>query len=198
MELIEQYQVLLASISAAHLEIEQSGQKLFENVELTGSFIQGGIASDTYAESDVWQLRVSGIPSPVPLTGTMTVGRALECDLNLTDLKVSRQHALVERRQGSFWIHDMDSHNGVYVNGSRIQNAVRLSVNDRIQLGDTLLRVEPAPQEYAKQTTMLNTQSPPTLSSEQVDTISARTCAKCGWGLSANARFCNKCGTPVD
>jgi pSer/pThr/pTyr-binding forkhead associated (FHA) protein len=71
------------------------------------------------------------------------LGRSRECDITLSDPNVSRRHAEVRHENGSYWIVDLDSTNGVEVNGKRTDRA-RLAHSDRIVLGQTELTFEQA------------------------------------------------------
>ena len=63
-----------------------------------------------------------------------TIGRAPEADLFLDDVTVSREHAVIERERDGFYIRDLDSLNGTYVNRSRVSRQ-RLSDGDEVQVG---------------------------------------------------------------
>src|SRR5918992_184366 len=68
-----------------------------------------------------------------------TVGRDASCDLTLRDHKVSRKHAYFKALpDGRAALHDLNSSNGTFVNGHRVQSAL-LSGNEQVQFGDTLL-----------------------------------------------------------
>jgi ABC-type multidrug transport system ATPase subunit/pSer/pThr/pTyr-binding forkhead associated (FHA) protein len=69
----------------------------------------------------------------------LTVGRATDNDIRLDGLQVSNYHARVSNRDGETLIEDVDSTNGVYVNGSRITRRVSVGENDTIQIGPFLL-----------------------------------------------------------
>ena len=71
----------------------------------------------------------------------MLIGRRPGCHLVLSDPNVSRQHAVIERRQEVYWLIDLGSTNGTYVNGQRIQRQA-LRPGDRIRVGDSELEVE--------------------------------------------------------
>jgi pSer/pThr/pTyr-binding forkhead associated (FHA) protein len=86
-------------------------------------------------------LVVPGRDAVVPLGEGLLIGRAAGCDLRLDDGKVSRQHARVERRGQGVWIADLGSSNGVFVNGRRVGQPLRLAPGDRILIGDTSLEV---------------------------------------------------------
>ncbi len=78
-------------------------------------------------------------PAPLPLKpGPITIGRSKENDIVLTSRQVSRRHARLECREGQCIIEDLDSANGVVVNGQKVRRAV-LRPGDRVQLGDVTL-----------------------------------------------------------
>ena len=67
--------------------------------------------------------------------GTFAVGRNASCQLSLDDPLVSRRHAIFELSGGGVTIEDLNSRNGVIVNGHRIETKVNLNVGDRILIG---------------------------------------------------------------
>ena len=67
--------------------------------------------------------------------GTFAVGRNASCQLSLDDPLVSRRHAIFELQGGGVTIEDLNSRNGVIVNGHRIEAKVNLNVGDRILIG---------------------------------------------------------------
>lgn len=70
-----------------------------------------------------------------PLEGDrMTVGRRPDSDVFLDDVTVSRDHALVVKRGGDFYLDDLGSLNGTYVNRRRIESH-KLSDGDELQIG---------------------------------------------------------------
>ena len=70
-----------------------------------------------------------------PLTGErMTVGRAPDADVFLDDVTVSRNHAVLVRRGGTWYLDDSGSLNGTYVNRARIDSR-RLEDGDELQVG---------------------------------------------------------------
>ncbi len=70
-----------------------------------------------------------------PLEGDrMTVGRRPDSDVFLDDVTVSRDHALLVRRNGEFYLDDLGSLNGTYVNRRRIESH-RLADGDELQVG---------------------------------------------------------------
>src|SRR5690606_1651348 len=66
-----------------------------------------------------------------------TIGRAEGNSVRLTERNVSRQHALVERTKRGIRIRDLDSDNGIFVNGVRLSSEPHdLEHGDLVQIGD--------------------------------------------------------------
>jgi pSer/pThr/pTyr-binding forkhead associated (FHA) protein len=63
-------------------------------------------------------------------------------DVDPSDREISRQHARVVKRGGHYWIEDMRSSNGTYLNDLRIFSPQVLRPGDEIKLGRTVLQVE--------------------------------------------------------
>jgi len=64
----------------------------------------------------------------------MTIGRRPDSDIFLDDVTVSRDHALLVRRSGDYYLDDLGSLNGTYVNRHRIESH-RLEDGDELQVG---------------------------------------------------------------
>lgn len=80
-------------------------------------------------------LQTPGGPQPVPLESTaVSLGRGLGNDVILEDTRVSRHHAQLRYRQRRFWIADLGSTNGTFVNGERVSETA-LRDGDVISLG---------------------------------------------------------------
>jgi Inner membrane component of T3SS, cytoplasmic domain len=67
--------------------------------------------------------------------GKNVLGTAADCDVVLTDKKVSRKHATIRYEGGEFQIADLDSSNGTHVNDEKVQKHDLID-NDIIKLGD--------------------------------------------------------------
>jgi hypothetical protein len=66
----------------------------------------------------------------------VVLGRSRDCDVQLADPNVSRRHAEVVREGATYWIVDLDSTNGVEVNGKRVRRS-KLGDGDTVTLGST-------------------------------------------------------------
>jgi FHA domain-containing protein/uncharacterized protein DUF1707 len=74
-----------------------------------------------------------------------TIGRTRECDLCLTDLSVSRMHALLVRRDDGWVLSDLGSHNGTRLNGWLVREAVPVRPGDRVEFGSMAFIVQGNP-----------------------------------------------------
>ena len=70
----------------------------------------------------------------------VSIGRSSLNDLVVSQKQVSSFHAkLVFQSDGSLWIHDLDSTNGVFINGAKVSRKARVTPGDIIKLGTYLL-----------------------------------------------------------
>ncbi len=67
-----------------------------------------------------------------------TIGRSKKCDIYINDKYLSKNHARIFFDQDKFFIEDLKSTNGTYVNGQKISSAhpVKIKDNDKISFGD--------------------------------------------------------------
>ncbi len=77
-------------------------------------------------------------------TDATVLGRNKQCDVVVADPNVSRRHAEIRREGQHYVILDLNSTNGVQVNGRDVQRAV-LAHGDRITVGASHLRFELRP-----------------------------------------------------
>jgi pSer/pThr/pTyr-binding forkhead associated (FHA) protein len=72
-----------------------------------------------------------------PITGPVTLGRSLDCDLWLEDPRLSRKHCQLEPAlEGDGWVvEDLGSRNGTFVNAKQIRERTPLSHRDVITIG---------------------------------------------------------------
>lgn len=67
----------------------------------------------------------------------LVIGRGSSADLRLDSDDVSRTHAQLHRIDDEYTIEDLESRNGVFLNGLRVHSAV-LRDGDQLQLGDVV------------------------------------------------------------
>ena len=83
-----------------------------------------------------------GKPRPVKVAASMVMGRAPECELLLDDTYVSQQHARLFGKNGSWYVEDLGSTNGTFVNEAPVTTSRQLLPGDLVKVGETELRVE--------------------------------------------------------
>ena len=138
------YRLSLArSPRRALVEGPPRGLPLAVATAVTG-FLTGALLDDA---------RKMGQPSPAPRrpkarmplpARAMRIGRVPDNDLVLADLDISRHHAELRKSPtGSYEIVDLNSHNGIYVNGQQVTSKL-LTEEDLISIGHSTLRLEGA------------------------------------------------------
>jgi pSer/pThr/pTyr-binding forkhead associated (FHA) protein len=80
-------------------------------------------------------------PRTVRLTASMTVGRAPECDLRLDDTYASQQHARLYAKNEHWFVEDLGSTNGTFVNDQKLAAPAMLQPGDRVRVGQTVLEL---------------------------------------------------------
>ena len=92
--------------------------------------------------SQLVQEQGPGAPATLVLEGVeLIVGRGADADIHLSHESLSRKHARLRRRGIEYIIDDLDSTNGVWINGIRV-HSVTLCHGDTLQLGDLVFRYE--------------------------------------------------------
>lgn len=66
-----------------------------------------------------------------------SIGRAKACDIVITNISVSRFHAVLSKRSSGWMIFDTNSTAGIKVNGKKIEKKTNLNDGDSIELGHT-------------------------------------------------------------
>jgi pSer/pThr/pTyr-binding forkhead associated (FHA) protein len=71
----------------------------------------------------------------------ITLGRAAGCQVPLEDAYASQVHARVFQRDGNWYVEDLGSTNGTYLNRRRVAGPMVLKRRDRLQIGNTVLEL---------------------------------------------------------
>lgn len=84
-----------------------------------------------------------GKTTVVPLIrDEITIGRKEGNTIRLTERNVSRRHAKLVKSNGTVFIEDLTSYNGIKVNGDRIAGRAPVNEGDRVQIGDYQLALK--------------------------------------------------------
>jgi pSer/pThr/pTyr-binding forkhead associated (FHA) protein len=102
----------------------------------------GGRAAAT--DAFLVAVRGGGLPpgERYDLFGGLSIGRSTEADVRIEDRFASAIHARLYSRGASYYVEDMSSTNGTFLNGGQLSGEAELSDLDEVKIGDTELRFE--------------------------------------------------------
>ena len=98
-----------AAAAAARKEPEDDGRTRVR--QALPRFVLRGVSGSTFGKT-------------FALVGTMTVGRAADCDISIPTDEVSRQHAKLQVMPDGIAVEDMGSANGTFINDKRIHTGM--------------------------------------------------------------------------
>jgi len=106
-----------------------------EGVDTTAKTLVLSGAAVQEANEGGWMLIAGSGPEKgqlIPINTSTEIGRALDCDISILEPSLSRKHAQIEPVENKLIIRDLESANGTYVNGKKIQE-VELKNEDVLQ-----------------------------------------------------------------
>ena len=115
---------------------EQSGRTMIYS---TAGRVAEPLEERARARQETALLLVDGKRMVIGSDGA-TIGRSRQCDIVLEDPNISRQHAEIRPRGGSWVVSDLGSTNGVCLNGRRIEAPEVVRPGDEIELGTSVIR----------------------------------------------------------
>jgi len=75
------------------------------------------------------------------LNGQLQIGRAEACQIQLGDNYASQFHARIFNKDGQWFVEDLGSTNGTYVNQRRITAPAEVRAGDKVRIGKTTLEL---------------------------------------------------------
>ncbi len=113
--------------------------------EATGFHPIGGAGGRAPA-TDAFLVVVTGaglqIGERFDLFGGLSIGRSGEADVQIDDRFASSVHCRLYSRGASYYVEDMNSTNGTFLNGSQLRGEAELHDLDSVKIGDTEFRFE--------------------------------------------------------
>ena len=76
-----------------------------------------------------------------PLQETVQIGRAEACHVRIDDRYASQFHARLYPRNGSWYVEDLGSTNGTYLNQRRLTGSTEVHAGDVVRIGKTTLEL---------------------------------------------------------
>ena len=126
-----------------------------KDVKIAASSPKRGAGSGGSASSVPPAAHHGGMPQQMtivdgPMTGSrmdlgdlteITIGRAPDCDFLESDDFASGRHARLIKRDSVWFVEDLDSRNGTFVHGEKIEGPVRVTSGSDIKIGRTTVRL---------------------------------------------------------
>jgi pSer/pThr/pTyr-binding forkhead associated (FHA) protein len=113
----------------------------------------------------IWKLTIEddeGQKTVVPLVrDEYTIGRREGHTIRLTERNVSRDHAKIRRTDDGYVVEDLGSYNGIFVNGHRVAEAVKLQSGDLVLIGDYRIEANSDEAVAARAISSTTTTAPP-------------------------------------
>ena len=77
----------------------------------------------------------------IPIVGKITIGRESDNDVVIDNKLASRHHALIQKIKDEYYVKDLESTNGTFLNGAAIpkDKYVKLEGDDTVTIGKTNL-----------------------------------------------------------
>jgi adenylate cyclase len=94
--------------------------------------------SDDIPRAKLIYTSIEGVEAEFELEDTNSIGRHPKNSIRLHDREVSKYHAIIELRGGVFWLRDLNSSNGTFVNNKRISES-KLTDGDTLAFGSMRL-----------------------------------------------------------
>ena len=98
------------------------------------------------AATDAWLVAVTGggidAGERFDLFGGISIGRSSDADVRIEDRFASGVHARVYSRGADYYVEDMNSTNGTFLNGGRLHGEAKLNDLDEVKIGNTEFRFE--------------------------------------------------------
>jgi hypothetical protein len=99
--------------------------------------------------AELGRLVVVASPGGEPVAGTTlsldaitTIGRDVNNAIVVDDQFASAEHAVLTYRGRTWYVEDLDSTNGTFVNGARVEGVAPLGYGDELQIGQVRLRLD--------------------------------------------------------
>lgn len=102
----------------------------------------GGSHPETRANHDPCLVIIRGarLGSRIVLSeGPVVIGRSIDVDFQISDSSISREHCRLFEEDGQYWVEDLDSTNGTWLNEERVTRSA-LRDGDHLRISQTVLK----------------------------------------------------------
>ena len=84
----------------------------------------------------------------------MVLGRDANCDLSIMDEALSAHHARITYHHGQWWLEDLNSTNGTFLNHEKVTTPIVVITGDEFKCGNTTFSIRIDDDEQASQANM--------------------------------------------
>jgi pSer/pThr/pTyr-binding forkhead associated (FHA) protein len=88
------------------------------------------------AEAQLVKVKDGELSRIYPVKGSIYLGRDSGNHIVIADPKASRRHARIYENKGQYWIEDLGSKNGVFLNDIKVSGPVVLADRDTLRIGN--------------------------------------------------------------
>lgn len=128
----------------ARSALKEAGRTIVPLSDATGVHAIG--AAGRPPSTDAWLVAMNGggidPGARFDLFSGLSIGRSADADVRIEDGFASQLHARVDSRAGNYFVEDLQSTNGTFLNGAALHGEAPLSDLDMIKIGDTEFRFE--------------------------------------------------------
>jgi hypothetical protein len=118
------------------------GRSRPRDTAVAGSFATASLALPGNSEVFLYSERGPGAGQLLPIApGSLVLGRSSSADLRLPHASISRRHARLQRRGERFFLEDLGSQNGTYLDEERLSSEREVLLGQRIHIGPAVLRL---------------------------------------------------------
>lgn len=108
-------------------ELRQQGKKLSEQkipgITITRKPVQGKETRDHFSQPEI------------------IIGRNIQCDLSIMDKALSARHARITFHHGQWWLEDLNSTNGTFLNEDKLNTPAVVITGDEFKCGNSLFAI---------------------------------------------------------
>jgi hypothetical protein len=118
------------------------GRSRIRDTALASGFATVSVPATDSSEVFLYAERGPGAGQLLPIApGSLVLGRSSSADLRLPHASISRRHARLQRRGERFFLEDLGSQNGTYVEEERLSAEREVRLGQRIHIGPAVLRL---------------------------------------------------------
>lgn len=126
------YVIIYYALKIMYKDVKNGGKKRRPPVA------KGNFGLEIIDSGNVRTLKEGSI---IPIRSDLTIGRKDDNSIVLNEQHVSGKHARIIVRNDSLFIEDLNSTNGTYLNGTKMNSKTRLSNKDEIKIGNVVFKV---------------------------------------------------------